>query len=227
MNIPELGPLLGTLVEPADSGPDDGALGVVRLSLVGALFERAGAARRLMAAGDEAGARTALGPAVWMQIWEDAAERSAGVLTARIEGWIRQSSAYSRYPRKRVAAELPSAEDRRVLAARLSAAGIGLESAAPVLDSPGAAWEEAHRRMAGELEQSWHRLVRTADDELAFWEGKSHAIRAWRRPWWPLLLGGTAALALSTWTGLMLGGYLPVPGILRPAAEWVWSLPWP
>jgi len=227
MIIPELGPLFGTLIEPADPGSEDAELNLVRLSMVGALFERAGSARRLLASGDESGARTAFGPRVWVQIWDDAAERSAAVLAQRIDRQIRQAAAYSRYPRKRLTQQLPSPEDRRILAARLSAAGIGLESAAPVLESPGGEWQEAQRRMAGEIEQSWHRLVRTAHEELAFWEGRSRAIRDWRRPWWPLLLGGGVALALSTWVGLMLGGYLPVPEPLRPAADWVWSLPWP
>lgn len=227
MIIPELGPLFGTLIEPADPGSEDAELDLVRLSMVGALFERAGSARRLLASGDESGARTAFGTRVWVQIWDDAAERSAAVLAQRIDRQIGQAAAYSRYPRKRLTLQLPSTEDRRILAARLSAAGIGLESAAPVLESPGGEWQEAQRRMAGEIEQSWHRLVRTAHEELAFWEGKSRAIRDWRRPWWPLLLGGGVALALSSWVGLMLGGYLPVPEPLRPAADWVWSLPWP
>ena len=227
MIIPELGPLLGTLVEPAGSGAEDTALDQVRLSMVDALFDRAGTARRLLASGDDAGARSALGPRVWVGIWEDAAERGAAAVAQGIDRRIRQSADYSRYPRKRLLQQLPSEEDRRILAARLSAAGIGLESAAPVLESPGAEWQEAQRRMAGELEQSWHRLVHAAHEELAYWERKSQAIRAWRRPWWPLLLGGSAAMALSTWLGLMLGGYLPVPDPLRPVADWIWSLPWP
>ena len=226
MIIPELGPLLGALVDPADDGAGDVPLDSVRLSMVGALFERADAARRMVASGDEAGGRDALGSRVWIQIWDDAAERSAAVVTQRIDREIRQAAAFSRYPRKRVTDLLPSVEDRRVLAARLSASGMGLETAAPGLDSPGVGWQESQRRMAGELEQSWHRLVRTAREELGFWEAKIQSVRAWRRPWWPLLLGGGIALALSTWIGLMLGGYLPVPEPLRPAAEWIWSLPW-
>jgi len=227
MIIPELGPLLGALVEPPGADSEDAPLDAVRLSMVGALFDRAGTARGFLAAGDEAGARAALGPRAWIGIWEDAADRSATAVTRRIDRQLRQSAAYSRYPRKSLIQQLPSGEDRRVLAARLSAAGIGLESAAPVLESAGAEWQEAQRRMAGELEQSWHRLVQSAHEELAFWEAKSHTIRAWRRAWWPLLVGGGAAIALSTWIGLVLGGYLPVPDPLRPAVDWIWSLPWP
>lgn len=227
MIIPELGPLLGTLVEPADPASGDAGLDAVRLSMVGALFQRAGRARELAAAGDEAGARTALGSHAWLQIWDDAVERSATALAQRIDRQIRESAAYSRYPRKRLTRQLPSVEDRSVLAARFSAAGLGLESAASALEAPGDEWQRDQRRTAGELEQSWHRLVRTAHEELALWEGRSRTIRAWRRPWWPLLLGGGAALTLTTWIGLLLGGYLPVPDALRPAAEWVWSLPWP
>lgn len=227
MTIPELGPLLGTLVEPADSAAGDGVLEPIRLAMVGAMFERAGRARKLAAAGDDTGARTALGPRVWLQAWDDAAERSATTLALQIDRQMRESASYSRFPRKRLLQQLPSADDRRVLAARLSAAGLGLESAAPTLETPGAEWQQAQRQTAGELEQAWLRLVRTAHEELAHWEGRSQAIRAWRRPWGPLLFGGGAALALTTWIGLLLGGYLPIPDALRPAVEWVWSLPWP
>jgi hypothetical protein len=32
-----------------------------------------------------------------------------------------------------------------------------------------------------------------------------------------------AALAIATYLGLVLGGYLRVPALLRPLAEWWWS----
>jgi ferric-dicitrate binding protein FerR (iron transport regulator) len=104
---------------------------------------------------------------------------------------------------------------------------MGLEAAAPSLDASGEEWDQAARRTAGELEQAWQRLRRTAEDEMSFWDRRIEAIRSWRRPWLPLLAGGGVALGLGTWLGLVLGGYLPVPGLLRPFAEWIWSLPWP
>ena len=227
MNIPELGPLLGSLVEPPDHTGEPAALDPTRLAMVDAVFARAAQARRHLAQGDEPAARAALGGSAWLEIWDTAAARSAATLIERIERRLREAAGYSRLPAKRLAAQLPSAEDRAVLTAKLDAAGMGLEAAAPALAAPGEEWDQAARRAAGELEQAWQRLIRTAEDEMAMWDRRIEEIRSWRRPWLPLLVGGGLALGLGAWLGLVLGGYLPVPGPLRPLAEWVWSLPWP
>ncbi|HEY9519122.1 MAG TPA: hypothetical protein VIQ98_07670, partial [Gemmatimonadales bacterium] len=128
---------------------------------------------------------------------------------------------------RRLATQLPSAEDRAVLTARLNAAGMGLEAAAPALDARGEEWDQAARRAAGELEQAWQRLIRAAEDEMSNWDRRIQDIESWRRPWLPLIVGGSLALGIGAWLGLVLGGYLPLPGLLRPLAEWIWSLPWP
>ena len=227
MNIPELGPLLGTLVEPPDHEGEEAALDQTRLAMVDAVFGRAALARRHLAQGEEEAARVALGSSAWLEIWDAATSRSAATLIERTERRMREAAAYSRFPARRLAAQLPSPEDRAVLAAKLSAAGTGLEAAAPALDERGEEWDQAARRAAGELEQAWQRLIRTAGDEVSIWERRIEEIRTWRRPWLPLAVGGGIALGLGAWMGLMLGGYLPVPGPLRPLAEWVWSLPWP
>ena len=227
MRIPELGPLLGTLVQPPDHDGEKAALDPARLAMVDAVFARAALARRHLAQGEEEAARAALGSRVWLEIWEAAAVRSAATLIERTERRMREAAAHSRIPGRRLAVQLPSEEDRTILTAKLSAAGMGLEAAAPALDAPGEEWDQAARRAAGELEQAWQRLTRTAEDEMSFWDRRIEGIRSWRRPWRPLLLGGGIALGLGTWLGLVLGGYLPVPGPLRPLAEWVWSLPWP
>jgi hypothetical protein len=227
VNLPELGPLLGTLVEPPDHDGQEAALDPTRLAMVDAVFARAAQARRHLAQGDEEAARVALGSCAWLEIWDAASARSAGTLIERTERHMREAAAYSRFPARRLAAQLPSAEDRAVLTAKLNAAGTGLEAAAPALDARGAEWDQAARRAAGELEQAWQRLIRAAEDEMSIWERRIEEIRTWRRPWLPLAVGGSIALGLGTWMGLVLGGYLPVPGLLRPLAEWVWSLPWP
>lgn len=227
MRIPELGPLLGTLVQPPDHDGEKAALDPARLAMVDAVFARAALARRHLAQGEEEAARAALGSRAWLEIWEAAAVRSAATLTERTERRMREAAAHSRIPGRRLAVQLPSEEDRTILTAKLSAAGMGLEAAAPALDAPGEEWDQAARRAAGELEQAWQRLTRTAEDEMSFWDRRIEGIRSWRRPWRPLLVGGGIALGLGTWLGLVLGGYLPVPGPLRPFAEWVWSLPWP
>ena len=227
MNIPELGPLLGTLVDAPDHDGEAAGLDPTRLAMVDAIFARAAQARRHLAQGEVEAARAALGSAAWLEVWDAAAARSAATLIERTEQRIREAAAYSRFPTKRLATQLPSAEDRAVLTARLNAAGMGLEAAAPALDAREEEWDQAARRAAGELEQAWQRLVRTAQDEIGIWDRRIEAVRTWRRPWLPLIIGGGLALGIGAWLGLVLGGYLPVPAPLRPFAEWVWSLPWP
>lgn len=227
MKIPELGPLLGSLVEPPGRDGDEAGLHPARLAMVDAVFARAALARRHLAQGEEEAARAALGSREWLEIWEAAAVRSAGTLIERAGQRMREAAAYSRYPAGRLAGQLPTAEDRAILTAKLSAAGMGLEAATPALDAGGEEWDQATRRAAGEMEQAWQRLVRAGGDEMAFWDRRIQDIRTWRRPWLPLLVGGGLALGLGVWLGLVLGGYLPPPGPLRPFAEWVWSLPWP
>jgi hypothetical protein len=55
------------------------------------------------------------------------------------------------------------------------------------------------------------------------WSREVEAVRAWRRPLWPLIAFAIVVFLLATITGLLLGGYLPIPSPLRPAADWVWA----
>ena len=228
MTLPELGPLLGRLIEaPADPSPAEAALDGARVQMLTTLFEHAGSARELLAHGNGSGARSALGRTAWLGVWERAvADVGAGV-TAEATWRIREAAGLSRFPARRLAALLPGAEERRVLAARLSAAGIGLEEAVLQLEDASIPWSDALRRIAGELEAAWEQLATTARQDLAIWEQRAAEIRRWKRPWTPLLATGFLLLGLTTWLGLVLGGYLPVPVWLRPLAQWVWNLPWP
>jgi len=223
--LPELGPLLGTLVaSPVELPAGRAPLEEARLELLSQLFDKAGAARALLAKGDASAARAALGRAAWLEAWERAVALAARTLGQEIERRIRLAAAESRYPRKRLTASLPDAEDRRVLAARLSAAGIGLEESVALLEDPARPWDEALRRVTGELEAAWERLTATGIRELETWDRRAEVIRAWRRSWAPLLTAGTIALLLAIWLGLVLGGFLPAPGWLRPLTDWVWNL---
>jgi hypothetical protein len=226
--LPELGPLLGRLAaaEPERSRRAPG-LEAVRLELVSALFERSGAARARLEAGDVAGAQAALGPGVWLELWERAIARAGDAVQGEMDRRLRRAAAESRLPARRLSALLPGEEDRRILGARLSAAGIGFESALHGLAGETVPWHDALRLAAGELESAWERLVLAADRELGVWDARAAAIRGWRRPWGPLVVSGAVLLALAIWLGLVLGGYLAVPGWFRPVAEWIWSLPWP
>jgi len=225
VTLPELGPLLGTLVAaPVELPAGRAVLEEARVELLSQLFDKAGTARAALAKGDEVAARKALGPASWLEVWERAVAGAVRSLGQEIERRLRHAAAESRFPRKRIAALLPDAEERRILAARLSAAGMGLEETVTLLDNPARTWEEALRRVAGELEAAWDRLVATALHELDRWDRRAMEIRVWRRSWLPLVLAGTFGLALAVWLGLVLGGIIPAPGWLRPLTDWLWNL---
>jgi len=223
--LPELGPWLGRLVAaPVEQSAALARLDPVRLDLLTALFDKAGAARALLAAGDSSGARNALGRSAWLEVWEQAVAAAARSVESEVERRLRDAAAVSRYPAKRLAAALPDAEERRLLAARLSAAGSGLEAAVELLGDPARSWNEALRLVTGELQASWDRMTERALEEIARGERRAAELRAWRRPWLPLILSGAGLLLLAGWLGLVLGVYLQVPGWLRPFAEWVWNL---
>lgn len=228
MTLPELGPLLGRLIEvPAELTPADAALDVARVQMLTTLFQHAAAARALLARGDTSAARAVLGRPAWLEVWERAVSDASSAITAEITQRLRDAATTSRLPARRLAALLPGPEDRRVLAARLSAAGIGLEAAVFQLDDASTPWTDALRRTAGELEAAWEQLGVTAHRELSTWDQRSAEIRQWKRPWTPLVMIGLLLLGFTTWLGLVLGGYLSAPGWLRPIAQWFWNLPWP
>ena len=211
-DLPELGPFLGRLTAPsADAGGALARLEPIRVQLLTDLFERAATARRT---------GRALERAAWLEVWGTAIQATTGVVLAEAERRLREAAAVSRYPKRRIAALLPTAEDRRVMAAQFSAAGVDLEAATESPDSE-------VRRTAGELELAWDRLATTARREIEVWERRAAGIRTWPRPWRSLMIGGGVAGIIALWAGLVLGGYLPVPSLLRPVAEWYWSLPWP
>ncbi len=224
--LPELGPLLGRLITPPESTNQLATLlEPARMELLGALFESAGAARRSLASGDTEAARAALGPGAWLDAWGKAVTAALSALTAEIERRLKEAARIARLPAKKLPPRLPTPDDRSVLSARLAAQGIGLEAAAARMNASAAQWHDAVRQTAGEVEGAWDGLVATARSELAAWDARGAQIRAWRRPWAPLIASGAVLIALVTWLGLVLGGFLPVPDWLRPAAEWIWNLP--
>jgi hypothetical protein len=210
--LPELGPYLGRLTEPsADIGGASARIEPVRVQMLTELFERAATARR---------ADRALEPVAWLEVWGAATQAATGAVLAEAERRMLEATAMSRYPKRRIAALLPTAEDRRMMRARFSAAGIDLEAATDTVGGD-------VRRTAPELERAWDRLAVAAGRELDAWEQRAAGIRSWRRPWRSLVIGAVAAGLIGIWVGLVLGGYLPVPAPIRPLADWYWSLAWP
>lgn len=223
--LPELGPLLGRLLAaPAEPSAALASLEPIRLALLSAIFAKAGAARSQLASGDESAARVSLGPAAWLEVWEQAVTGAARVIIAEQERRLRGAAVRSRYPSKRLTTALPDGEERRLLSGRLSAAGSGLEEAVLLLEDSSRPWPEALRRAGGELQAAWDRLTATARQEIDKSERRAAEISSWRRPWTPLVIAGTVLLASALWVGLMLGGYIAVPGWFMPVANWVWNL---
>jgi hypothetical protein len=222
--LPELGPALGRLVHPASGSPVDRLLAPVRLSLVTRLLESAGAARGALAGGDEAAARAALSPAAWAAMWDSAAEQAAAILTRRLDERLLGAAAAARMPAWRADRHRVTVAEHRGIHARLGAGAGALLRSAGELDrvsSPG--WSGQVMAAARRLESAWSALTAAAERELAEWESDIEAVAAWRRPRWPLWTFTAAVFALALWSGLVLGGYLPVPAPLHPAAEFVWG----
>ena len=76
---------------------------------------------------------------------------------------------------------------------------------------------------ARRLEAAWSALIVAADRELAEWEPDIELVASWRRARWPLWTLTGLVLTIALWAGLLLGGYLPIPALLRPMAEMLWG----
>jgi hypothetical protein len=236
---PELGPSLGRLVDPAR--PATGPLGLafddVRLELVTALFDLAGASRSFAAAGDRDGAVSSLGRVAWLGAWERAVEACAARIMRTANAGLRAAAVESRYPARRLQRLLLTDEDTRAIEARIGSGGApmvaaldGLEHAAhgvaartPGDASPADAWREALGGVARRIESAWLALERSAWAEQARWSSEIARVRAWRRPGWPVWMVTVAVLAGAIYVGLVLGGYLPVPPALEGLAAFWWA----
>lgn len=222
--LPELGPALGRLVHPASASPVDRLLAPVRLLLVTRLLEAAGEARRALQGGREPAARAALSPGAWAALWDAAAEQAAAILIRRLDERLLGAAAAARMPAWRADRHRVTDAEHRGIHARLGAgAGALLRSAGELDRAPGPEWAEQVLGTTRRLETAWSALTAAAARELAEWEADIEAVAAWRRPQWPLWTITGAVFAVAVWSGLVLGGYLPVPALLRPAAELVWG----
>jgi hypothetical protein len=221
--LPELGPSLGRLVLPPVS-PSAEPLAPIRLALVTGLFEGAGRARAALVAGSVGEARAALAPPVWSGLWDRAVEAATAVVTDGLEVRLNAAAAEARMPprmRERLRITQP---ERRAIHARLGAGGTPMLREAQLLpEATDANWVERVGAAARRVESAWLALDEAAAHELAEWEPEIAAARSWRRPRWPLWVLTLGVVALATWAGLLLGGYLPVPGPLRPFVEFWWA----
>ena len=222
--LPELGPALGRLVHPGSAGGIDLLLVPVRLSLVTRLLVAAGQARDSLAAGDEIAARQALVPPVWAALWDSAAEEAAALLIGRLDDRITAAAVTARMPAWRADRHRVTAAEHRAIHARLGAGAGALLRAAGALDHAASPqWGSQVLATTRRLESAWSALTAAADRELAEWEPDIESVASWRRARWPLWTLTAVVLGAALWAGLLLGGYLPVPAMLLPVAELLWS----
>lgn len=221
--LPELGPSLGRLVLPPAS-PASEPLAPIRLALVTGLFDAAGLARTALTAESVAVARAGLAPAVWSGLWDRAVEDATTAVANALESRLNAAAAESRMPmRMRERLRITEAE-RRAIHARLGGGGTAMLREAELLpEADDAAWVERVGAAARRVESAWLALEAAAAHELAEWEPEIAAARSWRRPTWLLWAVSIALVAVATWAGLLLGGYVPVPGPLRPLVEFWWT----
>ena len=228
--IPELGPSLGRLTDPA--GPAPGPLGVrlddIRLRLVTALFELAGAARSFAAGGDPAAAAASLNRVAWLGVWEQAVAASAERVSANVNARLEEAAAVSRYPRRWLRQVVLTPADTRAIAARLGGGGAPFVAALDALEEAGrersaSAWHAALTAAARRLEAAWLALEEAAAREQVRWQAEVQRIHAWRLPRWPLWLLTALVLGAAVYLGLVLGGYVRVPPTLEGFAEFWWS----
>jgi hypothetical protein len=205
--------------------------------MVTAIFDRAGAARSFAAAGDRHSAVASLGRVAWLDVWERAVAAAAQRLADGVNDRLKSAAAVSRLPAATLSRVLLTPEDVRAIASRLGSGGANFVSALDALEQtvPAAAasgargrlgqeeWHVALAATARRLESSWLALLTSAKQEQERWTGEIEQVRAWHRPLWPLWLVTLAVIALATYLGLILGGYIPVPTFLHGFADFWWS----
>jgi hypothetical protein len=223
--VPELGPMLGRLATEPGPAPAEVLLGEVRLTLLTALFARAGLARHEAAAGRSGPARSHLALVVWLALWRDAAALGAARVEEEIDRRFRTAAAESRMPGRLLRRRLPHPEVRQARRTRCDSAGIPLERIPP--PELAADWAAGLLTAAMALDESWGRLVATVAGELTRHQAEIESVRRWERPAAGLWTIAGATMLGAMALGLSLGGYLPAPGFLGVLQRWFWSLPWP
>lgn len=236
--LPELGPWLGRLCNAGAASKvrhfmplDD-----IRIALATGVLDLAGAARGF-SADDHAAIVGSLHPRSWRQLWEKALGDVTSRTAAAINAGFASAAAQSRFPRRQLARLQVNDAELAAMRARLGAGAIPFEGALVRLEElAGAAgssgrgsdaafgrWTDGLTAAARQLESAWMALEEAADREGARWQVEIDRVRHWTRPRWPLWLITGLVLAGATWMGLVLGGFLRVPGWLLPFAEFWWT----
>jgi hypothetical protein len=221
---------------PSGTPPHWITLEDLRLGLVNQLFELAGDARQWAREGDRELALATLNREAWLKAWHHTigavADRAAGAIGERLLA----AAAEARLPAGKASALPLDPDEIAALAARIDGETAGLESALFAVDqaahaarsgraSAGAVaeWQRAICAAARRMEAAWLAMEEALGREWQEWAVEVEEIRVWRRPLWPLILVGAVLFLIAGYVGLVLGGYLPVPELLRGVAEAIWA----
>jgi hypothetical protein len=237
--LPELGPWLGRLCNAP--GATRGIrhfvpLDDIRLALATGILDLAGAARGF-SSDDHAAIVGSLHARSWRQVWEKALTDASARTAEAINAEFASAAAESRFPGRRLARLQVSEAELAAMAARLGAGAIPFEaslarleelagaagSSGPSGDAAFGRWSEGLAAAARQLESAWMALEDGVDREGTRWQGEIEKVRRWTRPRWPLWVITGVVLAAATWLGLVLGGFLKVPGWLASFAEFWWT----
>lgn len=235
--VPELGPALGRLVAPP-GGPQPTWVPVedLRVGLVTQLFALAGDARRWAREGDRELALGTLDRSALEGPWHRAVEALAQRVAEQVDARLLAAAREARLPRARTRRLALEPAEVRAIAARLAQGDAGFREALRALEATIApvrperapvaavtAWQDALLTVARRLESAWLGLLEALAREGREWEAEVQDLRRWRRPAWPLVLVAAVLFGAALYVGLVLGGYLPVPGPARPLVERLWA----
>ena len=206
----------------------------IRIALVTQLFELAGDARRWAAEGDRELALATLNREAWEGAWKRAVEAVAARGAAAVSDRLLAAAVEARLPARRARALALDPDEVQAFGGRLAGGSAALLEALAALD--GAAQRVRTKRAPAEavtewqgdtsarrLESAWLLLETALIREWHEWSGEVEELRAWRRPLGTLVAAGVFLFLLAGYIGLLLGGYLPVPGILRGIVEAIWD----
>ncbi len=226
LRVPELGPSLGKLVVGAGRSAGWIALDGIRLRLATRVIEGAGEARRLAAREERSAALAAIGRAIWQEAWDEAVAGVAELLFEGVSVHLEAEARAVRMPRKLRARLRLNAGEKRAVTARLGSAGAQLVPLLDALEHHAAqardatalereaveeAWQDSLKVAARRLEAAWLALEEAVEKEAVHWKRVADRVGAWRKPVWPVVVTGAAAMAVAVWLGLVLGGYVTPP----------------
>lgn len=198
-----LAPMLGRLTAAAGGGP----FSDLRLKMVDQLVES-------FSIGELSHER-------WVEVWEETVSAVAERILADATAQVNLAARIVRYPRGRLDSALPRANEGERLVNSLLANGLPLERLDSLPnDVPGT------RRRGATLDACWHNMLASAGLEMARWRSIATKIRAWQRPWRPLVLSGVGLTLVLTLVALWVGGIVNAPTWFSPVIDWFWGLPW-